>query len=183
MNKIYSDETLKSLYYSLPIFEKMLEDRKYIPLYTGIPKTDIIQRMNNRKYETPSNNLAMVIIANCTGDIKLYTDYICDPNYETILCIYTNNINISHKKMEKTFDYKIEIWPLIHLYIADHIFQPKIEVINTKELEEFKNGKIQPIKLPKISYYDPIIRYYKIKHKSIIKIYETDRLISYRIVI
>jgi DNA-directed RNA polymerase subunit H (RpoH/RPB5) len=176
----FSEEIKKFLYMSLPIFEQMLDDRKYIPLYSNIPKIDIIERMNKGKYECPSGKYAMTIIATCTKDIKVYTDIICDDDYETIICIYTNNINISHKKMEKIFDYKIEIWPLIFVNISSHSLQPKIETINQRE---FKLTKINPLKLPKISYYDPLIRYYRIPHKSIIKITDFDSLVSYRLVI
>lgn len=174
------NELRKLLEYSLPLFEKMMEDRNYIPLEKKCPPINIIERMNERHYKTPSGKLALIVICNNAAGIKSYTAQICNDEYETIVCIYTNNINISHRKMEKNLNYKIEIWPLLFVYIADHFLQPKIEAI---PLSEHKYISIPASKLPKISYYDPLIRYFRIPHKSIIRIHNIDGMISYRIVV
>lgn len=168
---------MEQLNKALITVEEMLEDRNYIPCYTKIPELDIIKRMSNRKYITLNGKIAIVAIVESTSQIKNYYKFIEDDNLETILFVYLNNITVAHRSIEKNLNHKIEIWSVFDLLInvSKHVLQPKIELVVD---EQFKvDGK-----LPKISFYDPIIRYYKFKHKNIIKIIYKDGLISYRII-
>nr|UOX61082.1 MAG: hypothetical protein DiTV3a_F12ORF1 [Diabrotica toursvirus 3a] len=111
------------------------------------------------------------------SEIKNYSHIIEDLRYDTILFVYINNVTETHKELEKNFDFKIEIWPLKKLLIniSKHELQPKIEPLRTQE--KF------PYKLPRISFYDPLIRYYRIPHKTVIKITDNDGFIHYRLVV
>lgn len=168
---------MEQLNQALHTVEEMLEDRNYIPCYTRILELDIFKRMNNRKYITLTGKFAIVAIVESTSQIKNYYKYIEDNNLETIVFVYLNNITVAHRSIEKNLNHKIEIWSVYDLLInvSKHVLQPKIEIISD---EQFKvDGK-----LPKISFYDPIIRYYKFKQKDIIRIKYKDGSISYRII-
>lgn len=161
---------------ALETMEEMLEDRNYIALYDGIPEIDIIKRMNNKEYITPTGKLAFVTIVDSTSQIKNYTSYIENPYYETIIFIYTNNVTIAHRSIEQKLNFKIEIWCVHSLLInvVKHSLQPKIELI--------LDNLLHKAKIPKIDINDPIVRYYKFKHKDILKITSLSGDISFRIV-
>lgn len=162
---------------ALNTVEEMMEDRNYIPILSSIPETDIKQRMSNRKYITLNGKYALVAIVESTSAIKNYSEYIENPDYENIFFVYLNNLNISHYSIEKNLDYKVEIWSVYDLLInvSKHYFQPKISKV---EEEIDFNGKI-----PKISFYDPLIRYFRFKKKDIIKIVKHNGIINYRTVV
>lgn len=162
---------------ALETVEEMMEDRNYIPLNHDITKTDVFERFKDRKYITPSNKFAVVLIVNSTSQIKNFSSIIDNDDYETILFIYMNTLTVQHKSIEKNLNYKIEIWSVYNLLtnISKHIFQPKIELLVTDCKLNYK--------LPKISFYDPIIRYYKFKKGDTIKITDKDNFISYRLIV
>lgn len=160
---------------ALCVVEEMLEDRKYIPISCQIFNTDVIQRVNHSQYLTPNNKLAIVIVVESTSDIKTFSKYLKDPEFETIIFIYQNNITITHQAIEKNLCHKIEIWSVNSLLVNTkrHYLQPKVELAESFKYEG---------KLPKICFYDPIVRYYKFPSKSILKITNKDGFIHYRIV-
>lgn len=158
--------------------EEMLEDRNYIPLRNGIPETDIKKRVVDSEYLTKSCNMAFVTKVDSTSQIKNYYSLIKNPDYETIIFIYTNNVTVTHKTIEANLNNKIEIWSIDSLLVnaSKHVYQPKVEKIS-------KTSKIKG-KLPKISFYDPIVRYYKFQRKDIIKVTNRQTELShYRIVV
>ncbi|QIH04864.1 hypothetical protein [Dasineura jujubifolia toursvirus 2a] len=162
---------------ALETTEEMVFDRGYTAL-SDVNSMDVFARINERKYLTPSGKLAITVIVESTSQIKNYSDCIGDPAYETIICIYMGNITIAHKAIEKNSYYKIEILPVSFLIknVSKHVLQP----IVTKDDTGFKHRG----KLPKISFYDPIVRYYKFNHKDILKITsKINGTIHYRIVV
>lgn len=162
---------------ALNTVEEMMEDRNYIPILTSIPEIDIKQRMTDRKYLTLNGKYALVAIVESTSAIKNYSEYIENTDYENIFFVYLNHLNISHYSIEKNLDYKVEIWSVHDLLInvSRHYLQPKISKV--EENIDF-NGKI-----PKISLYDPLIRYFRFKKKDVIKITKRNGTINYRIVV
>lgn len=155
--------------------EQMFEDRNYIPISGIFPESDIVERMNNRKYLTPSGKFSMVAIVDSTSNIKNYSKLIDDECYETILFVYMNNVTVSHRAIEKNLNHKIEIWSIYNLLVnvSRHKYQPKLELAYNVSIKG---------RLPKISFLDPIIRYYRYKSKDIIKITTVDGDIQYRVV-
>lgn len=160
---------------ALNTVEEMLEDRDYIPIATSIPEIDILIRMNNRKYITPSGKLAFVVVINSSSQIKTYSSQIEDENYETIIFIYTNNVTATHRSIEQNLNNKVEIWSVYHFLVnvSRHFLQPKVRKVTDIKL----TGKI-----PKISFYDPIVRYYHFQPKDILEITNKEGFVNYRMV-
>lgn len=161
---------------ALTTVEEMLEDRNYIPISSTYPELDIEKRLCNRKYFTPNGKYAFVTVVESTSNIKNFASMISDEEYETILFVYTNNVTVAHKAIEKNLNFKVEIWSIFNLMInvARHYLQPKVERID----EIHFKGKIA-----KISIYDPLVRYYKFSIKDILKITSKEGFINYRIVV
>lgn len=159
--------------------EEMFSDRGYKELESR-HNTDVYHRLNERKYETPSGKLAICVILDSTSQIKNYSEFIEDPDYESITCIYRGNINIAHKKIEKNSNYKIEILSVNFLIknVSKHELQPIVTKDDTYVYSPNER------KLPKIMFYDPIVRYYRFKHKDILKtISRISGNVEYRIVV
>lgn len=170
------EQLLKS---ALKTVEEMLEDRLYIPIAKEFPAINIIERMNNRKYITSENKFAFVTVVDSISQIKNFSELIKDDNYETIIFVYTNNVNKQHKSLEKTLNHKIEIWSIYNLQInvSRHHLQPAVSKINYDVQQIDK-------KLPKILFYDPICRYFRFHQKDVIKVISgVDGNIHYRYVV
>lgn len=162
---------------ALTTVEEMLNDRGYIPISSHFPEINVVDRVKNCKYFTPCGKFAIVIVVESSSQIKNFSKYIEDEEYETVLFVYMNVVTIAHKIMEKNLNNKIEIWSVYNLLvnISKHYLQPKIEKV-TEELEICG-------KLPKISFQDPIVRYFCFKRKDILKITDSEGNIHYRTVV
>lgn len=158
--------------------EEMFEDRGYIAVYERFPELDITKRMVGKIFYTKENKKVILYIIDSTSQIKIYSDLIINiEEYEVLVFIYTNSLTIAHKELEKNLDHRIEIWSVNRLVtnFSKHYLQPKICLVEKKPDINYK--------LQKISFYDPLIRYYRYKHHSIIKIIELDGSIAHRIVV
>jgi DNA-directed RNA polymerase subunit H (RpoH/RPB5) len=159
------------------VVEEMMDDRGYFPISNGVVEVDVVKRMTNRKYLTPNGKYVIVTIADSTSSIKQYSNYIENPAYESVFFLYTNSVTIAHTAIEKNLDHKIEIHPVasLQINITRHEIQPYVE----KHTQTKIKGK-----LPKISFYDPICRYYKFNHRDVIKVTsKVDGSIHYRQVV
>lgn len=158
--------------------EEMFEDRGYVSIYKQFPELDITKRMVGKIFFTNENKKVVLYIIDSTSQIKMYSDMIINVDeYEVLVFIYTNNLTIAHKELEKNLDHRIEIWSVHRLVtnFSKHYLQPKICLVEKKPDINYK--------LQKISFYDPLIRYYRYKQHSIIKIIELDGSITHRIVV
>lgn len=151
---------------ALETLEEMFEDRKYSPI-----------KGEDNKYITETGKFVIVSIIESISQIKNFSKYIEDPDYETVFFLYLNNVTVIHKENEKSLNYKIEIWSIENLVInvARHVLQPKVE--------KAKSAVKISEKLPKIQFYDPIVRYYRFKHRDVLKITDSRGFISYRVVV
>lgn len=160
---------------ALENLEKMVYNRKYIPIAGPKIETNIVKRLTDKKFITPDGTFALVAQIDSTSQIKSYASFIEDPEFVTIIFVYMNNLTVTHKSIEKVLNNKIEIWSIQTLLIDvyEHELQPKIELVKNFE---------HKIKLPKISFYDPIVRYFRYQHQDVLRIIDLEGTISYRLV-
>ncbi|CCA61367.1 hypothetical protein AV955_gp010 [Diadromus pulchellus ascovirus 4a] len=153
--------------------EKMLMDgRGYVEVDDGKPSGEFHEKL----FVAPSGKIAMTVVLTSMVGLKKYSKYIEGDSYEVVIVIYFGSVTLYHRALEKTLKHKIEIWSSEQLLVnpTTHVLCPKIEVVPKLSCQ---------YQIPKISFYDPLMRYFRIKPKTILKVTNVDGWVSFRRVV
>lgn len=170
------------------IFE-MLEARGYIvdeEKLTEIDDKDILMVFKNKKKES------ILIIWHirsdvCVEDMKECHRQLRENNVRNAIIIKTGKLTPAANNINDiSIDYKIQIFDIeeLKINITKHNFVPKHELLSLSQQKELlESYKVEKKQLPKISYNDPIVKFYGWKRGSIVRIIRKNGEIYYRSII
>lgn len=159
----------------------MLLDRgyklDYVDLLNEKKESFVIQAMRRNNDGSMSN--LFCFLCDDKLNIKVIKEKICFSKNKLSDCIivYNDDITSSARKAVDSFDIQIELFSLkeLQLNITLHRLVPYHEQASFNESEKLKSFKI-----PYLLSNDPIVRYYKFKKGSYVKITRKNGIVTYR---